>query len=170
MHLLYKAQNQIMIKTNLISILLLLLTFGILSCSNDDDLEEPDFISATINEEDWSGNPEITLNQENDTLTILGLGDEQVVVFKIKFNGEGVYSLSDAQANYYTTVGGDVITSLYALDPDSSSQITVTEYNSEQKIVKGSFELSLLQEWSNPENNINLLSFTNGQFKGTITN
>ncbi len=157
-------------KINLISFSLLLLTFGIFSCSDDDNLDEPDFISATINEEKWNGDPQITLNQENDTLTILGSGSEQVIVFKIKFDGEGVYSLSDAQASYYTTIGGDVITSFYALDPSSSSQITVAEYKSEQNMVKGSFELSLLQEWSNPENNINLLSFTNGQFKGTITN
>ena len=156
-------------KINLISFSLLLLSLGIFSCNNDDDLDQPNFISAEINGMNWNGVPEISINQVNDTLLLLGSGNEQVIVFKIKFNGEGVYSLSGAQASYYTSVGGDVITSLYTLDTSSSSQLTLTEYNSEQNMLKGSFEVQLLQQWSNPENNVNLLSFTNGQFKGTIT-
>ena len=155
---------------NLIAFLLLLLTFGMLSCSNDDDLDESDFISATINEERWNGNPEISLNQENDTLILLGSGNEQVIVFKIKFKGEGVYDLLENQTSYYTTVGGDVMTSLYILDPSSSSEITITEYDSEQNIIRGSFDVTLQQDWSNPENDIDLLNFTNGQFKGSIRN
>jgi len=141
-----------------------------LSCSNDDDLDESDFISATINEERWNGNPEISLNQENDTLILLGSGNEQVIVFKIKFKGEGVYDLLENQTSYYTTVGGDVMTSLYILDPSSSSEITITEYDSEQNIIRGSFDVTLQQDWSNPENDIDLLNFTNGQFKGSIRN
>jgi hypothetical protein len=157
-------------KINLISVFLFLMSLGIFSCSNDDNQDERNFISSKINEVNWDGVPEISINQVNDTLILLGSGNEQVLFFKIKFNGEGVYNLSGAQANYYTTIGGDAITSLYTLDTNFSSQITVTEYNSEQNIVKGSFELSLLKEWSNPENNNNLLSFTNGEFKGTISN
>ncbi|PRX38733.1 hypothetical protein [Salegentibacter salegens] len=61
--------------SNLIASLILLLTFGMFSCSNDDDLDESDFISATINEERWNGTPEISLNQENDTLILLGSGN-----------------------------------------------------------------------------------------------
>ncbi|NER17546.1 DUF6252 family protein [Spongiivirga citrea] len=149
-------------------IFLLLLTLGIISCNNDDQLE-PDFISAEINEKNWNGIPEINVNNVNDTLTLLGSGNEQVVFFKIKYNGEGVYNLSGSQANFYTTVSGDVITSLYTLGENTSSQITITEHNLEQNILKGNFQISLIQKWSNPENNVNLLSFTNGQFKVTIT-
>lgn len=157
-------------KLNLIPLLFLLFTFVLLSCSKDDDNTEPDFISATINEENWSGDPEVSLNQENDTLTLLGAGDEQVVVFKIKFKEEGTYNLSDAQANYYTTIGGDVITSFYTLDPESTSQLTITEYHSESNTIKGNYELNLIQDWSNPETEIDLLNFTDGEFKGTIVN
>lgn len=156
-------------KINLISFFLLLLSLGILSCNTDDNLDEPNFISAKINQENWSGVPEISIDQVNDTLTLLGHGDEKVIFFKIKFKGEGVYSLSGTQAGFYTTVGGDVITSLYTLDASSSAQITVTEYNAEQNMIKGSFELSFLQDWSNPENNISQKSFTNGRFKGNVT-
>ncbi|WP_317041981.1 DUF6252 family protein [Salegentibacter salegens] len=97
-------------------------------------------------------------------------GNEQVIVFKIKFKGEGVYDLLENQTSYYTTIGGDVMTSLYILDPSSSSEITITEYDSEQNIIRGSFDVTLHQDWSNPENDIDLLNFTNGQFKGSIRN
>ncbi|MGY5850962.1 DUF6252 family protein [Salegentibacter sp. F14] len=158
-------------KLNFIPFLFLLLTLGIFSCSKDDDTnEESDFISATINEENWNGDPEVYLERETDTLTILGSGDEQVVVFKIKFKEEGTYDLSDAQASYYTTIGGDVITSLYKLDPESDSQLTITEYHPESKTIKGNFTLTMLQEYSNPETEINLLNFNNGEFRGTIIN
>ena len=166
----YKVNSQNMKKINLIWTFLLFLSLGFFSCNNDDDLDGPNFISSKINNVNWNGIPEININQVNDTLTLLGSGNEQVIVFKIKFNGEGVYNLSGTQANYYTTVGRDVITSLYTLDTSTPSQIIITEYNSEQKILKGNFKLSLLQKWSNPENNDNLLSFTSGRFKGSLTN
>ncbi|MBJ7882878.1 DUF6252 family protein [Gelidibacter salicanalis] len=155
-------------KYNLILVLLLLISFVIISCGDDDNLDEPNYISSKIDEVNWDGVPEININHVNDTLTLLGSGNEQVIVFKIKFNGVGTYNLSGSQASYYTTIGGDVITSLYTLDENFSSQITVTNYNLEENIVKGNFELLLLKKWSNPENNVNSLGFTNGQFRGII--
>lgn len=140
-----------------------------LSCSDDDQLE-PDFITANLNAKSWKGVPETTINAVNDTLIILGIGDEQVLGLKLKFDGVGVYQLLNTQANYYTTVGGDVITSLYTLSEGNSSQINITEYNSAENFVKGNFEVSLLKEWSNPETNNNALSFTKGRFKATIRN
>jgi hypothetical protein len=156
-------------KINLMRYALLLLIFGIFSCSNDDDLGKEEYISSTINQEKWNGgDPEISLDQENDSLTLLGFGNDQAIYFKIKFKGEGVYNLSGSQASYYTTVGGDVMTSLYILDPGSSSEITITDYDPEQKIVTGTFAVNLLQEWSNPENDINSLTLTDGEFRGSI--
>ncbi|MGY5850789.1 DUF6252 family protein [Salegentibacter sp. F14] len=159
-------------KLKLIPLLIILLSLGIFSCSKDDDInEKSDFISATINEEDWHGGaPEVYLDQETDTLTILGSGDEQVIVIKIKLKEEGTYDLSDSQGSYYTTVGGDVLTSLYKLDPESDSQLTITEYNSERNTIKGNFTLTMLQEYSNPESEIDILNFTSGKFRGTIIN
>ncbi|PKD19978.1 hypothetical protein APR41_14960 [Salegentibacter salinarum] len=72
----------------------------------------------------------------------------------VKFKGEGAYSLLNVQTSYYTTVGGDVMRSLYNLDSSSSSEITITEYDAEQNMIKGNFEVTLLQDWSNPENDI----------------
>ena len=156
-------------KVNLILILLLLfISLGIVSCHKEDKQNESNFISSNINEVKWNGIPKIQTNEDNDTIILIGSGNEQVIVFKIKFKGEGNYTLENSQAKYYTTFGGDVMTSLYTLDASSSSQITITEYNSEQNILKGNFELILLQEWSNPENNVNKLIFKNGGFKVTI--
>jgi hypothetical protein len=155
-------------KVNLILIFLLFISLGIISCHKEDKQNESNFISSNINEVKWNGIPKIHTNEDNDTLILIGSGNEQVIVFKIKFKGKGNYTLKNSQANYYTTFGGDVMTSLYTLDASSSSQITITEYNSEQNILKGNFELSLLKEWSNPENNVNKLIFKNGGFKVTI--
>lgn len=152
----------------LISAVLLFVLGGIVSCSEDDNQNEADFIVAKINAENWKGIPEVNLNSVNDTLTLLGIGNESVVVFKIKFSGKGLYNLSGTQASYYTTVGGDVITSLYILEDDLTSQIVVSDYSPEQNIIRGNFKISLLQDWSNPENDINALGFTAGKFKGTI--
>ena len=58
------------------------LIFGIISC-NDDNQLEPDFISAKINEKNWNGIPELNVNNVNDTLTLLGSGNEQVVFLKL---------------------------------------------------------------------------------------
>lgn len=155
-------------KFNLKLIFLLFISFGIISCHKEDNSNEPDFISSTINEVNWHGIPETDNYEGNDTLTLFGSGNEQVLVFKIKFKGEGDYTLKNSQAEYYTSIGGDVMTSLYSLDESSTSRITITEYNSELNILKGNFELTLLKEWSNPENNVNKLIFKNGRFKTTL--
>ena len=142
--------------------------YGIISCQKDDNIEESDFISASINDMKWNGTPEISINRDNDSLILLGYGHEQTIFIKVKFKGEGNYNLENSRANYYTTFGGDVITSLYTLDSNSSSYLKITEYDSERNILEGDFELSLLKEWSNPENNIDIKNFKNGQFKSTI--
>lgn len=147
--------------------LLVFLILGLTSCDNSNEVE-PAFVFAKLNGVDWTGNPEITLDSENDTLTFLGVGDENVFGFKLKFRGEGAYDLSNLIGFYYTSVGGDVITSSYLLDLDKTAQVTITQYDSQQNSLQGSFEISYLKNWSNPENNINSIIFTEGKFEGTI--
>ncbi|WP_299155930.1 DUF6252 family protein [uncultured Christiangramia sp.] len=155
---------------NFIQVLILCVTisFVISSCQKDDALEESDFISASINDENWNGTPEIYIDTANDSLTILGYGNEQHIFIKTKFKGEGTYNLENSRTNYYTTIGGDVITSNYIFDANSTSQLKITDYDSELNIIKGEFEVSLLKEWSNPENDIDKTIFKNGKFRGTI--
>lgn len=146
-----------------------ILILGITSCKDDNNIE-PNYVNANLNGLSWEGHPEITFDNQNDTLIFLGIGDEEVLGFKLKFRGQGVYDLSEIKSFFYTTVGGDVLTSEYTLDVNSSSQITIAAYDSNQNSVKGNFEISLINEWSTRENDSNRLIFTNGKFEGIISN
>lgn len=148
--------------------MLVVISSGIISCQKDDNIYESHFISASINDTNWSGTPDININKYNDSLTILGYGNEQHVVIKIKFKGEGSYDLENSKTIYFTTVGGDVITNFYTLDLNYSSQLKVTEYNPEQNILKGKFEFSLIKERNNPRDTMDIKIFKNGKFKGSI--
>ena len=147
---------------------LIILALGMTSC-NSDDQAVPGFVSAQLSDESWHGTPEINIDPVSDTLTFLGIGNEQVLVFKIKFDQEGIYDLSENQAIYYTTVGRDALTSSYKLDTGIASQVIITAYDPAHNTLEGSFEIALLQEWSNPQNAIERLRFTNGEFSGRIS-
>jgi len=149
-------------------VLCVTISFVLSSCQKDDSIEQSDFISASVNDKNWNGTPEIYIDNANDSLTILGYGNEQHIFIKIKFKGEGTYNLENSRSNYYTTIGGDVITSFYTFDANSASQLKITNYNSELNIIEGEFEISLLKEWSNPENDNDKTIFKNGEFRGTI--
>ncbi|WP_143815191.1 DUF6252 family protein [Maribacter sedimenticola] len=129
-----------------------------ISCEKD-NTSEPDFISAKLENQNWDGRPEIIFDKETDTLSIRGVGNEQVIVLNLKYTGEGIYNLEKIRAIYYTTVGGDVITNWYNLGKDNSSKVTITEFDTNEKIVKGDFQVSVL-------NSTDELNFTNGKFKG----
>ena len=153
--------------------LLLLLPLGIISCQEEDRPDEPDFISSNINEVNWNGIPETRTYQQDDSLVLYGVSKEQdldkLLSFKIKFDGEGEYTLNKS-THYITFVQEHVETSLYRLDESTTSQLIITEYDSEQNIIKGNFEMSLLLESGDPENHGNRLVFSNGRFKATIDN
>lgn len=152
-------------------IFVIICLIGIFSCNNDDDNTiQQNFISSIINQQNWDGTPEISFSSIDDTLRLLGHGNEQVINFKMKFNGVGNYILKGNQATYYTTIGGDVITSFYKLESNSTASLNITRYDANQNILEGNFELLLKKEWSNPENNIDSLIFENGKFKGQISN
>ena len=89
---------------------------------------------------------------------------------KIKFQGIGKYTLIKNQAYYYTTVGGDVLTSKYKLAPNSIGQLIVSKYDKDKKSIEGTFDLMLKKDWSYSENNIDTLNLTDGNFKGKIEN
>lgn len=120
---------------------------------------------------EWRGIPEIRLDNVTDTLTILGIANrpnDEVIGMKIKFQGVGTYTLTRNQAYYYSTVGGDVLTSEYKLVPDATSQLIITAYDAEKKLVEGTFNLSLQKKWSSNVNFAEELQLTNGKFKGKV--
>tara|TARA_R110002012_G_scaffold74141_3_gene188337 strand:- start:287 stop:772 length:486 start_codon:yes stop_codon:yes gene_type:complete len=157
-------------KLNLNLILLLFITIIFSSCQQEETPEQPDFISSDINLEEWEAVPYIRY-RDNDTIILGGFSEDQDLTkglaFKIKFEGEGEYTLNKF-THYITLFQGDIETSLYRFDENSASQFTITEYNSEQNFIKGNFEMSLLLESGDPENLEDKLVFKNGSFKATL--
>jgi len=157
-------------KLNLNLILLLFITIIFSSCQQEETPEQPDFISSDINLEEWEAVPYIRY-RDNDTIILGGFSEDQDLTkglaFKIKFEGEGEYTLNKF-THYITLFQGDIETSLYRFDENSASQFTITEYSSEQNFIKGNFEMSLLLESGDPENLEDKLVFKNGSFKATL--
>lgn len=152
----------------------ILFTLIVTSCHEGGSLTLTDnSVFAKRNNHDWIGTTEIQLDRVTDTLTFLGIANQpndEVVVMKIKFNGTGSYLLIKDQGFYYSTVGGDVLVSEYKLTPNAVGHFIISKYDSTEKLIEGSFEMSLKKERSNPENNIDTYNFTHGTFKGRIYN
>ena len=140
-----------------------------ISCHED---ESPDnYVSAKRNNLDWVGSSEMALDRVTDTLTFLGIANrpnDEVIVMKIKFDGTGSYSLTKNQGYYYSTVGGDVLSSEYQLGPSSVGDFVISKYNQLSGYIEGRFDMSLKKERANPENNIDIYNFTQGSFKGKV--
>jgi hypothetical protein len=147
-----------------------ILAVVVFSCDDNETTLPDNFISAEKNDVAWTGRTEISYGQySGDTLAILGIGTEEVLAMKIKFAGTGDYLLKKHQGAYSTTLGGDVLTSLYETDDGSYvGAVKITRYDEDEKIMEGNFEVSLKQIRSNPQNGIDVMTFTRGQFKGKI--
>jgi hypothetical protein len=140
----------------------------------DDDKNTPglnDFVAMEKNDQKWLGVTEIDLNKQNDTLVFLGIGNrpnDEVIVLKVKFAGAGTYALQHGQAQYYTTIGGDVLSSEYKLDPNTIGTLQIVAYDSVKKTLEGKFWLELKKHRSNPETNIERMKINNGLFRGKL--
>ncbi|WP_159473234.1 DUF6252 family protein [Dyadobacter sp. 3J3] len=146
------------------------LVLVLFSCKKDEESIAPEnyLFSAERNDEKWSGATEISLQTpDSDTLTLLFKANysSEILWIKIKFNDTGYYPLKANQAGYYSTVGGDVLVSRYVMTSNDTGQLTVTNYNPTKKLIEGTFDLSLTKQYANPENNNDILKFSNGCFK-----
>lgn len=156
---------------NIIAIMLILILF---SCEDEDDKKislTTNTFSAEKNNADWSGVIEISGHTDTDTVLFFAsanMPNTEVLVMKIKFEGPRTYLLENSQARYYSTVGGDVLTSEYVLAPNTSGVLEVVEYNKNKSTMKGTFEIRLIKAWSNAENNPDTINFSNGTFEGEI--
>lgn len=152
-----------------------MLTFSAFACQHETEVMPritEEFVSARKNDVAWNGLPEIHLNSATDTLTFLAIANQpndEVLFMKLRFDGAGVYELTGNQAYYYTTVGGDVLTSEYKLVSGVAGILYVENYNAAEHLLEGSFRLTLAKERSNPENDTPTLHFTDGSFRGYIT-
>ncbi|GAB3821720.1 hypothetical protein [Pontibacter rugosus] len=149
-----------------------ILTLGAFSCDDETVVcpEMPEsYIMADKNTASWLGQPELRL--DNDTLWILGVANkpnDEVLVMKIKYNGTGTYALHPKQGYYYTTVGGDVLTSEYKLAKNTVGTLKIIADGKTEGVIEGSFDLALRKVRSNPESSIESINFTDGRFRGQI--
>jgi hypothetical protein len=159
-----------MYKASLMRILpAIILLFIVFSCSDDKEAGIKNTIAAEKDSDTWAGRTEMNLNAVPDTLVILGIAKEEVLVMKIRFNGIGTYPLLKNQAIYYTTVGGDVLTSEYKSDAGNHvGELIITGYDENNKVIQGTFQINLKKVWSNPENNITAVTFSKGLFNGKV--
>ncbi|MFQ3212820.1 MAG: hypothetical protein ACJAT1_000195 [Marivirga sp.] len=118
---------------------------------------------------EWIATPEINWGSIDDTVTIIGMGNEEHISFRIKLVDEGVYELNGKQALYFTTLGLDAVTSEYILKSNQQSSVTITDYDKNRQIISGRFNIYLQKEWPNTADTLEVLNFTNGEFKGEIT-
>lgn len=149
----------------------IMLAIVVFSCDDNDTTLPDDFIRAEKNTISWEGSASANFSQyTGDTLFIFGRGLEEALMMKIKFAGTGYYSLGKKQGYYYTTIGGDVVTSEYKTDGGAyTGAVKITRYDETEEIIEGNFEVSLKQVRSNPQNGIDAVSFVRGRFKGKIT-
>jgi hypothetical protein len=165
-----------MLQTMRATIITVIILVSMFSCDDckDADCKEVlplNSISARKNGMNWSGTTEIGFSYQmsSDTLFIFGLATEEVLLMKIRFNGAGTYPLLKNQGIYYTTIGGDVLTSEYKTDGISNtSALEITDYHEDEKTIEGRFDLTLKKIRSNPENAIDTITFVLGKFRGEI--
>jgi hypothetical protein len=156
-------------KSTIFSILALCVLF---SCHTDAPLNNGIF-SIKKNGTVLTGDVTLRLDKTTDTLYIFAIAhkpNEEVIGMTIKFNGTGEYTLTKNQAFYYATVGGDVIVSEYKLPENTTARVVISRYTTGDKIVEGTFTMTLHQSMSNPPNTINILTLEEGTFKARIVN
>ena len=131
-----------------------------------------EFVSVKKNGLAWAGVPEMHLNKATSTLTLLGIAnrpaDEEVLILKLKFDGPGTYSLTKQQAYYYTTAKGHVLTSAYELASCAAGVLEISGYDPAEKLLEGNFRLVLTKEQSSPETDAEVVTFTEGRFRGRV--
>ncbi|WP_125077624.1 hypothetical protein [Rufibacter latericius] len=85
---------------------------------------------------------------------------------KVKFTGEGKFTVPALRAEYLELIGGDAVTGVYRLtEGNSPAELIITNYDSSTGFIKGTFQLSMNRLGVNPSP---LLLFTAGEFKGTV--
>lgn len=159
-------------KLNLKFIVITIILIGIFACDKQETPEEPDFISANINGEYWEGESSLDDIRDNDSVWVGGFNEVEewsyLLGIKIKFEGEGEYSLNQA-THYMTVLEGDMETSLHRLNENSPSHFTITEYDTKRNIIRGNFEMTLeLKSRSDYPEPPKELVVKNGEFKITL--
>ena len=154
--------------------LFLLPLLFILGCDSDDGSEMPLAANTFVAQKDehlWEGSTELQL-MENDTLVFLAVGkglDNGVLMVKVKYEGEGSYTVAKEKGLYYDTLGGDAIVAQYTLQEPEKATFVVESHNESNGAVTGTFDLELFPEAQGGKSIEYFLRITEGRFRGTIT-
>ncbi|MFB9863887.1 DUF6252 family protein [Rufibacter immobilis] len=111
-----------------------------------------------------------------DSLTVIGRRAEGEVMIQIAFTGVGTYSIpGNGTAQYHDLKGGDIMNSYYAHGNNGQQgQVVITEWNPDTKSIRGTFQFTAkLENYGNrplDPNAPETLSFTEGEFQGTLKN
>jgi hypothetical protein len=146
----------------------------LIACRDDKQTPLSDnAISADLNGIGWSAVMSVSFDlNSSDSLrfqAVTNHPNDEVMNLIIKFQGVGSYELTGQSASYYTTVGGDVLSSEYVLDTSVPSHFEITEYAADTKTVEGNFKLVFKKKRGQSADS-EILNFKNGKFKGTIKN
>lgn len=136
------------------------------SCHKDTKVIPTDFyFKASKFDADWAAQGS-SYHIPGDSLRLAAFkpAGEEHINFNIKFNGVGEYPLTGNQAEYYTTVGLDVVTSHYNLDTARNNSITISTYNQATHIISGKFQIRLLNNTFGQADHSQLI-FSNGLFR-----
>jgi hypothetical protein len=117
------------------------------SCHKDSKVIRQDFyFNSSKGGVDWAGEVSVA-KILGDSLRITAFrpaGEEQLYI-DIKFNGVGTYHLTLGQAKFFTTIGMDVLTSEYHLDPGRDSKLVISSYDAKNNIISGSGDIYMLK-------------------------
>lgn len=135
------------------------------SCYPKDDPPQAEggFVTALKNGQMWTVPGETQFL--GDTLIIWGLGREEVLSFLIQFDGEGVYELKGNHLSYYTTIGGDVLTSRYQLEENEVEELVIEKFDSKEGWLEGSFAFTLPQASPSSTDHPEAIDFEQGKFR-----
>ncbi|RNI29648.1 hypothetical protein EFA69_08805 [Rufibacter immobilis] len=169
------------LRTLLFSLLALLFVF---SCEEEEEDPAPENYFVTKKDGvKWEAEsaPSISIysikGYENlDSLTIVGHRAEGNVSLQIAFKGVGTYPIpSNGTAKYDDLEGGEITVSYYAHGNNGQQgQVVITEWNPDTKAIRGTFQFTAkLENYGNrplDPNAPETLSFTEGEFQGTLKN
>lgn len=104
-----------------------------------------------------------------DSLLIANESRDEGLIMLIKFVGKGTYALTEKNARYFTTTGGDVISSEYLGDTGTQNTLEITDYNESAGIIAGNYSVKLkisprYQSAMLPQ----YVSFTQGKFRALL--
>jgi len=139
-----KSENVIM------STAILLTLISIWSCEHAvlDNGKISEYLEASKNGEFWRGAAEAAYSQyrPEGELAILGIGTNDVIGFRIDFNGTGFYEIHAGKGFYYTTIGGDVVEDSYISFGYENDKLTITTYDDKSQTISGTFSLRVKSE------------------------